>query len=133
MNSTLRSLRPLNDLYGSNELNKPLTDHYNAGVLDNPRQSGNIKREVPVPTIKETLQEMSGAKVFSKLDLNMAFHQIELAPESRDITTFAGPNGLYRYKRLSFGVNLATEKFQHIIWQILKADPQGLPWNTQYS
>ena len=78
-----------------------------------------LREKHPVPT----LQEMSGAKVFSKLDLNMAFHQIELAPESRDITTFAGPNGLYRYKRLLFGVNMATEKFQHIIWQILKDCP----------
>ena len=70
-----------------------------------------LREKHPVSTIEETLQEMSGAKVFSKLDLNMAFHQIELAPESRDITTFAGPNGLYRYKRLLFGVNMATEKF----------------------
>ena len=30
----------------------------------------------PVPTVEETLQEVSNAKVFSKLDLNMAFHQI---------------------------------------------------------
>ena len=82
-----------------------------------------LREKHPVPTIEETLQEMSGAKVFSKLDLNMAFHQIELAPESRDITTFAGPNGLYRYKRLLFGVNTATEKFQQIIWQILKDCP----------
>ena len=36
--STLRSVRPLNDPYGSNELNKPLTDRYNAGVLDNPQK-----------------------------------------------------------------------------------------------
>ena len=82
-----------------------------------------LREKHPVPTIEETLQEMSGAKVFSKLDLNMAFRQIELAPESRDITTFAGPNGLYRYKRLLFGVNMASEKFQHIIWQILKDCP----------
>jgi len=59
---------------------------------------------------------MSRAKVFSKLGLNMAFHQMELAPESRNITTFSGPNGLYRCRRLLFGVNMATEKFQHIIW-----------------
>ena len=62
-----------------------------------------LREKHPVPTIEETFQEMSGAKVFSKLDLNMAFHQIGHAPESRDITTFAGPNGLYRYKRLLFG------------------------------
>ena len=36
VNSTLRSVRHLNDPYGWNELNMPLTDRYNAGVLDNP-------------------------------------------------------------------------------------------------
>ena len=71
-----------------------------------------IREKHPVPTVEETLQEVSYAKVFSKLDLNMAFHQIELHPESRDITTFATPNGLYRYKRLLFGINMATETFQ---------------------
>ena len=57
-----------------------------------------LREKHPVPTIEETLQELSGAKIFSNLDLNIAFHQVELTPESRDITTFAGPNGLYRYK-----------------------------------
>ena len=41
----LRSVRPLNDPYGSNELNKPLTDRYNAGVLDNP-QAEAISRDL---------------------------------------------------------------------------------------
>ena len=82
-----------------------------------------LREKHPVPTVEETLQEISEAKVFSKLDLNMAFHQIELHPHSRDITTFAAPGGLYRYKRLFFGVNMATEKFQQLIWQILKDCP----------
>ena len=69
----------------------------------------------PVPTVEETLQEISSAKVFTKLDLNMAFHQIELHPDFHDITTFAAPDGLYRYTRLLFGVNMATEKFQNLI------------------
>ena len=82
-----------------------------------------VREKHPVPTVEETLQEVSYAKVFSKLDLNMAFHQIELHPESRDITTFAAPNGLYRYKRLLFGINMATEKFQQIVSQIIKDCP----------
>lgn len=82
-----------------------------------------VREKHPVPTVEETLQEVSNAKVFSKLDLNMAFHQIELHPDSRDITTFAAPNGLYRYKRLLFGVNMATEKFQQIVWQIIQDCP----------
>lgn len=78
-----------------------------------------VREKHPVPTVEETLQEVSHAKVFSKLDLNMAFHQIQLHPDSRDIT-FAAPNSLYRYKRLLFGVNMATEKFQQIVWQVIK-------------
>ena len=35
-----------------------------------------LREKHPVPTVEETLQEISEAKVFSKLDLNMAFHQI---------------------------------------------------------
>ena len=69
-----------------------------------------LREKHPVPTVEETLQEVSYAKLYSELDLNMAFHQIELHPDSRDITTFAAPDGLYRYKRLLFGVNMATEK-----------------------
>ena len=82
-----------------------------------------LREKHPGPTVEETLQEVSRAKVFTKLDLNMAFHQIELHPDSRDITTFAALNGLYRYKRLLFGVNMATEKFQQIIWQVIKDCP----------
>ena len=62
-------------------------------------------------------------KVFTKLDLNMAFHQVELHPESRDVTTFATPNGVYRYKRLVFGLNMASEKFNHIIRQVAQDCP----------
>ena len=32
-----------------------------------------VREKHPVPTVEETLQEVSYAKVFSKLDLNMAF------------------------------------------------------------
>ncbi|XP_070569391.1 uncharacterized protein [Ptychodera flava] len=79
-----------------------------------------VRERHPVPTMDETLEEISGAKVFCKLDMNMAFHQIELDESSRDITTFSGPNSLYRYRRLIFGVNMATEKFQNLISQVLK-------------
>ena len=58
--------------------------------------------------------------MFAELDLNMALRQIELDVDSRDITTFPGQNGLYRYTRILFGVNIATVKFQHIMWQIVR-------------
>ena len=83
-----------------------------------------IQRErFPIPTVEETLIEMNGSKVFSKLDLKMGFHQIELDEASRPITTFTTHAGLFRYKRLMFGVSSAPEIYQYTIQQILKDCP----------
>ena len=47
-----------------------------------------------------------------------------LHENSRDITSFATHKGVYRYKRLIYGVNSWFEQFQRIIEEIL-ADCQG--------
>lgn len=47
------------------------------------------------------------------------YFQIELAPESREITTFITKKGLFRYTRLMFGISCAPEIFQKIMEQIL--------------
>ena len=88
--------------------------------LDMRRANEAIKRvRFPIPTVDEILQELNGSKVFSKLDLKWGYHQIELDEKSRDITTFSVHNGLYRYKRLFFGVNSATEQYQHEIQRVI--------------
>ena len=49
-----------------------------------------IRREkLPIPTVDKELEGLNGSTVFSKLDMNMGFHQIELEEGSRDITTFS--------------------------------------------
>lgn len=65
---------------------------------------------------------LNGATVFSKLDLTQAYHQLELSPKSRHITTFMTHVGLFRYKRLNYGTNSAAETFQHM----LQTSLQGL-------
>ena len=78
-----------------------------------------VRERLPIPTLDEVLESLNGSTVFSKLDLRWGFHQIELEPNSRDITSFATDDGIFRYKRLSFGVNAAPEKYQHIITQTM--------------
>ena len=85
--------------------------------------SAIIRERHPIPTIEETLQELHGATIFSKLDLRSGYHQIQLHPESRPITTFATQKGLYQYTRLMFGVSSAPEIYQHIIQQVLQGCP----------
>ena len=77
------------------------------------QQNKAIGRERHIsPTVDNIISELGEAKVFSELDLNQGYHQFELSPESRHITTFSTHVGLRRYKRLSFGVNSAAEIFK---------------------
>lgn len=72
------------------------------------------------PTMDDVIHELNGATVFSKLDLRAGYHQLELHPDSRYITTFTTHLGLRRYKRLSFGISSAAEVFQNAICQTLQ-------------
>ena len=57
--------------------------------------------------------------MFSKLDLNKGYNQLELKPEWRYITTFSTHLGLRRYTRLNFSVSSAAEIFENIICETL--------------
>ena len=67
-----------------------------------------IRERHPIPTIEEVLYDLNGATVFSKIDLRWGLHQIEQEEDSRAITTFITHRGLYRYRRLMFGITSAT-------------------------
>ena len=66
-----------------------------------------------IPTIDDIKYQVNGATVFSKIDLKSGYHQLELNEKSRDITTFASHNGLFRNKRLNFGTTSAAEIFHN--------------------
>ena len=74
-----------------------------------------IHERHPIPTIDEVLGDMQEARVFSRLDLKWGYHQIELREESCSITTFVRYKGLFRYKRLMFGITSAPEKYQQVL------------------
>ena len=69
--------------------------------------------------------DLNGAKVFTKLDLNQGYNQLDLAPESRYITTFGTHMGSMRYKRLNFGISSAPEIFQNVIRETLEGIDGG--------
>ena len=79
-----------------------------------------IRERYPIPTMDEVLQSLNQSTVFSKLDLKWGYHQLELHPDSRSITTFTTHCGLYQYKRLMFGISSAPEVYQHVIQQSLQ-------------
>ncbi|XP_055589952.1 uncharacterized protein LOC129742133 [Uranotaenia lowii] len=88
--------------------------------VDMRRANQAIRRERHMmPTIEDFLPRLKAAKFFSRLDIKESYYQVELEEDCRDITTFITHKGLYRFKRLMFGVSCAPEMFQKTLEQIL--------------
>ncbi|WP_423781910.1 reverse transcriptase family protein, partial [Escherichia coli] len=73
----------------------------------------------PLPRLDELVENAAGNRFYATIDLTNAYHQIELAEESRDITTFTDGVTLYRFKRLPFGLNCSPGIFSRQIAQVL--------------
>ena len=74
----------------------------------------------PLPRIDELFASLSGGQTFSKLDLSHAYQQVPLAEESQVFVTVNTHKGLYKYKRLPFGVASAPAIFQRIMETLLQ-------------
>ena len=104
-----------------------------AGIVVVPKPSGKVRICVDLtrlnesvcrehhllPTVEEALAQIGGAKVFSKLDANSGFWQIELSNNSAPFTTFITPFGRFCFKRLPFGITSAPEFFQKKMSELL--------------
>ena len=74
-------------------------------------------------TVHDILLALNGAQVFSHLDMNSGYHQLELDERSRDVTTFYTHEGLKRYKRLPFGIISAQDEFDRAIRRMISGVP----------
>jgi hypothetical protein len=82
-----------------------------------------IRERHIIPTIDDVVHDLNGCKVFSKIDLNQGYHQIPLHPDSKPLTTFSTHIGLFRYKRLNFGLSCAAEIFQKKVSDAIRGIP----------
>jgi hypothetical protein len=80
----------------------------------------------PLPRLEDVFDALgeSKAKVFSTLDLNSAFYQIELDPETRHKAAFVTHEGVFEFQRMPFGLRNAAMSFQLLMSLVLK----GLNW-----
>jgi len=76
--------------------------------------------QFPIPTQEEIHNKLYGAQIFSKVDLTSAYHQLPIRKEDRDLTAFITHIGLFRYKRLPFGLANAPAAFMRVMTNILR-------------
>ena len=68
----------------------------------------------------DVASRLGKAKVFSTLDAKAGFWQIKLEKQSSLRTTFSTPYGRYRFLRMPFGINTASEVFQQAMERLFE-------------
>ena len=74
-----------------------------------------IKDAQSLPRIEDSLNCLNGATIFTSLDLQSEYWQVEMTEASKPLTPFTvGPLGFYKCVWMPFGLNNAPATFQHL-------------------
>ncbi|XP_032879328.1 uncharacterized protein LOC116974718 [Amblyraja radiata] len=92
-------------------------------IYMNPRDLNTaIKRPYfPMRMVEEVAAQLGSASMFYVLDAKSSFWQILLDPESSKLTMFGTPFGRYKFLRMPFGINSASESG----WSHVTSNPES--------
>ncbi|KIN99141.1 hypothetical protein M404DRAFT_30604 [Pisolithus tinctorius Marx 270] len=125
----LQALRTFIDENLTTRFIQPTSSPYAAPVLFVKKKDGSLqlcidfcslnkitkKDRYPLPLISDLLDSPSQAKIYTKIDLQHAYHLVWIAPGNEWKTAFRTWYGSYEWLVMPFGLTNAPAAFQHFI------------------
>jgi hypothetical protein len=78
-----------------------------------------IKNKYPLPRIDDLFDQLGGASIFSKIDLRLGYHQVQIKGEDIHKTTFRMRYDHYEFVVVSFGLTNAPATFMCLMTNVL--------------
>ena len=78
-----------------------------------------LRPKFPLPTLEDIMSSLAGSKFFSKLDASRGYWQLPLSESCQLLTTFMTSQGRFCFKRLPYGICVASDVFQNVMSQTL--------------
>jgi hypothetical protein len=111
-----RFIRPSSSLWGCPAIFVKKKDQTLRMCVDyRPLNEVTIKNKYPLPRIDILFDQLTGARVFSKIDVRLGYHQIRIRPEDIPKTAFTTRYGLFEYLVMSFRLTNAPAHFTYLM------------------
>ena len=107
----------------------------NLRICIDPRKlNQTIKRlHYVIPTTEEILSNMEGAKKFTKLVANNTYWHIPIAESSSKLLTFNSSTGRYRFLRIPYGINSASDVCQQTNGTNHRKQWRSIKWSKRHN
>ncbi|KAL0163719.1 hypothetical protein M9458_039472, partial [Cirrhinus mrigala] len=79
-----------------------------------------VQQSYPLPLVPAALEELRGARIFTKLDLRSAYNLIRIRKGDEWKTAFVTPTGHYEYQVMPYGLSISPSVFQTFMNEVFR-------------